>query len=92
MVAPMRFSFLLGMASGRKTALQQIVEEQELMLRRYQQQYMRRPDSALVVDALTPATGIYRANLGQPSRRLSCPNCGAPHEPVRCSYCLTPSR
>lgn len=21
----------------------------------------------------------------------NCPNCGAPREPVRCSYCLTPS-
>lgn len=41
--------------------------------------------------------GLGRDDLGRPRSpvrvvppRLNCINCGAPHEPARCSYCLTP--
>lgn len=54
---------------------------------------------------MTRATGMYRQRLGAAAssprdpidllrakpKTLHCPSCGAPHEPVRCSYCLTPS-
>lgn len=32
----------------------------------------------------------YRDPVRVVAPRLNCINCGAPHEPLLCSYCLTP--
>lgn len=37
------------------------------------------------------ATGLHEANLGQRLVHRTCTQCGAPGEPERCTYCLTPS-
>lgn len=38
---------------------------------------------------LASSAGVYCAALGR-APAGNCPSCGAPHEPDRCSYCLTP--
>ncbi len=48
---------------------------------------------AATAAVIAAATGVTTANLGRPARLrpINCVNCGAPHEPGRCSYCLTPN-
>lgn len=44
----------------------------------------------MVQSTYNVAAALQAARPKPTPPKRSCPNCGAPPEPVRCSYCLTP--